>query len=129
MKKIAIAFGVLAVLVAAISYNIWNASQEPVTSTPGLFDIGKQKLHTQLEEARRLEADGEKRSWDSAPQLREMVKGHQQRIEKLAGNTQSAEIRAYDHESITRLEKRIADLAAREAAKAAEQVENKPAEN
>ena len=129
MKKLAIALGVLILLVAAISLNVWNASQEPVTSTPGQFEIGKQKLRAQLEEARRLEADGEKRAWNSEPQLRALIKGHQRRIEKLDGNTQAAEILAYDRESITRLEKRIADLAEQQASKAVEQVESKQPEN
>jgi hypothetical protein len=46
------------------------------------------------------------------------MQGHEQRIEKLKGNTAAGEIVAYDREAIDRLEKRIAQIAEQEAAKA-----------
>jgi polyhydroxyalkanoate synthesis regulator phasin len=110
MMKIAIVLGVLAVLVAAIGYNVWSANQEPVTSILDPLETGRKQLHSQLEEAKRVEAQVEKQGWDSAPQLRFLIEAHKQRIEKLAGNTQAREIVAYDKDSISRLEKRIADL-------------------
>ena len=110
MMKIAIALGVVAVLVVAIGYNVWSAHQETVTSAPDALETGRQQLHSQLDEAKRLEAQIEKQGWGSAPQLRFLIEAHKQRIEKLAGNTQAGEIVAYDKDSISRLEKRIADL-------------------
>lgn len=119
MKKItAIALGVFALLAFVMIYNVWHASQEPVTRTPGLLEVGRIKLHQQLEDAQKSEGEVEKRNWDSAAALRRIVAGHQQRMEELKGNTQADEILAYDRQSIERLEKRIADLAAQEAAKA-----------
>jgi hypothetical protein len=120
MKTVAIAVGALVLLGAAMSYNVWRASQEPVVRTPGLLETGRTKLHQQLEEAKRTEAQVEKQNWDSPPALRTLIAGHEQRIKKLKENTEAAEILAYDKESIQRLEKRIADLAAEAAAKAAE---------
>ena len=122
MKRIvAIAVGFLALLVAAMSYNVWRASQEPVTSTPGPLETGRMHLHAQLEDARKIESQAEKQGWDSPAALRELIKGHEQRIEKLAGNSQAAEIVAYDRESINRLEKRIGELAEQQAARAAQE--------
>jgi hypothetical protein len=125
MKKIAIVLGVLGLLVAAMSYNIWNASQQPVKGAPDALETGRQKLHSQLEDAKRTEAEAEKQDWNSATRLRDLINGHKQRIEKLTGNSQAVEIVAYDRESIARLERRIADLAAESAAKPVEQTENK----
>ena|ERR1700694_3612587 len=125
MKKLAIVLGVLAVLAAAMTYNIWNASQQPVKGAPDALETGRQKLHAQLDEAKRTEAEAEKQNWNSATRLRDLIQGHQQRMEKLKGNSQAGEIVAYDRESIARLEKRIADLAAEAAAKPAEQTESK----
>lgn len=119
MRIVAIALGLLALLVAAMSYNVWRASQEPVTSTPGPVETGRMHLHAQLEEARKVENQAEKQDWNSPAALRGLIKGHEQRIEKLAGNPEATEILAYDRESITRLEKRIAELAEHETAKAA----------
>jgi hypothetical protein len=82
-----------------------------------------------IEEAKGAEGAVERQAWGSAPRLQVLIKGHEQRIEKLSGNSQAGEILAYDHESIVRLQKRIADLAAEEAAKAAEQVEQTSAVN
>ncbi len=121
MKKFfAIAVAVLALLASAMIYNVWRGSQEPVTRTPGPLETGRIKLHQQLEEAQKTEAQAEKQNWDSAAVLRVLINGHQQRMEKLKGNTQAGEILAYDQSAIERLEKRIAELAAQEAAKAAE---------
>jgi hypothetical protein len=120
MKRIlVIAIGVLVLLATAMIYNVWRGNQEPVTRTPGPLEMGRTKLHQQLEEAQKAEAQAEQQSWDSAAALRRLIAGHQQRMEKLKGNTQAGEILAYDQQSVDRLEKRITDLAEQEAAKAA----------
>lgn len=121
MKKfVAVAVGILALLASAIIYNVWRGSQEPITRTPGPLETGRAKLHQQLDEAQKTEALVEKQDWDSAVALRRLINGHQQRIDKLKGNAEAGEIVAYDQASIERLEKRIAELAAQEAARAAE---------
>ncbi len=111
-KKIAIAFAVLVVLGIAIAYNVGRAGQEFITATPGALELGRQHLHTQLEQATQDEAQVEKQAWNSPAQLRVLIQAHQHRIEQLSGNSQAGEIVAYDRDAITRLEKRIAGLAA-----------------
>jgi hypothetical protein len=121
MRIVAIAIGVLALLLAAMSYIVWRAAEEPVTGTASPVEVGRVQLHAQLEEARKTETQAEKQAWNSGSTLRALVKGHEQRIQKLAGNPQAAEILAYDRDAVTRLNQRIAALAAQEAAKAAAQ--------
>jgi hypothetical protein len=118
MRIVAIASGILVLFAAAMTYNIWHASNDPVTSTPGPLETGRTKLHQQLEEAKKTEAQVEKEAWDSAPALRGLIKGHEQRTEKLKGNAEAAEILAYDQDSIQRLKQRIAEILAQQAAKA-----------
>ena len=121
MKRlVAVAVGVMALLASTMIYNVWRGSQEPVTRTPGPLETGRAQLRRQLDDAQKTEALVEKQNWDSAVALRRLIDGHQQRIDKLKGNTQAGEILAYDQAAIERLEKRIADLAAQEAARAAE---------
>lgn len=112
MKIFAIVLGVIALLVGVISYNVWRANHEPITSTPGAVDVGRQKLHAQLEQTKQTESQLEKENWNSIPQLRVLIKDHQDRITKLSGNKEAAEIVAYDHDSIARLEKRVTELEA-----------------
>ena len=108
MKRIvAIVFGVLVLLAAAMMLSVWRASQEPVAHTPGPLEIGRTELRAQLDEAKKVEAQAEQQDWDSPANLRAMVQGHEQRIEKLKGNSQAAEIVAYDRDAVARLEKRI----------------------
>ena len=116
MKIAAIVLGVLAVLVGAISYNIWRGEQ-PILSTPGLFEAGKMQLHQQLEEAQKIESEAEKQHWDSPSALRQLIKWHRQRIEKLTGNSQAGEILVYDQAAVDRLETRITALGVLEAAR------------
>lgn len=123
IKKIAIALGVLLVLAVVVSYNLWRATQDPVTTPPGPYELGKQHLHSQLEDAKRNELEAEKQNWNSAAQLRKLVQWHQQRMDKLTANKQADEIVAYDKDSIDRLNKRIADLDAQAAAKAQAEAE------
>jgi hypothetical protein len=120
-RMVAIGLGVLVLLAAAMMYNVWRASQEPVAHTPGPLETGRTQLHAQLEEAKKVEAQAERQDWDSPRDLRALVQGHEQRIEKLKDNTQAAEIVAYDRDAISRLEKRITELAEQQAAKAAAQ--------
>lgn len=118
MKKLAIVLAALAALVMFISYNVWRAAEEPVTSTPGPLEVGRAQLHAQLMDAEQREGAAEKQAWNSPDNLRALVKWHQDRIAKLTGNTQAGEILAYDRAAVDRLQKRIADLAAQQAAQA-----------
>lgn len=120
IKKIVLALVLLAALAVAISYNVWRADQEPVVSSPGPLELGRQHLHQQLLQAQQQEAQVEKQAWNSPAQLRFLIQAHQQRLAKLAGNSQAGEIVAYDQASIARLQKRIDDLAAQAAAQAAQ---------
>lgn len=115
-KKIAIALGVLALLAGAMIYNLERAVQEPVTKTPGPVDEGRAKLHAQLVDAKQQESQLEKQAWNSIAQLHQLIDWHQQRIDKLTGNSQAGEILAYDQDAIARLQKRITDLEAQYAA-------------
>jgi len=124
MKILVIVFGALALIAATISYNVWRALAEPVVTTPDAYELGRQQLHSQLEAARKREAQFEKDDWDSITLLRGVIAAHQQRIDKLSGNSQAAEILAYDHESITRLETRIAELEAKQRAYWAQKAED-----
>ena len=117
-RIIAIASGVLALLVIAMMVSVWHATQEPVTRTPGPLETGRAGLHAKLEEARKTEGQAEQQAWNSPAQLRALIQGHEQRIEKLKDNKEAAEIVAYDRDAVDRLEKRIANLAEQEAARA-----------
>ena len=121
MKKLAIAVAALIVLIAFAGWNVWHAVYEPVSSTPSLVDQGQQQLHAQLEQAKTREAEIEKQDWDTITLLRELIQAHQHRIDQLKDNSQAGEIVAHDREAIARIEKRIADLQAQQAAQAAAQ--------
>src|ERR1700738_2184569 len=116
MKLFLLVLGILVLLAAVIGYNVWRAVAEPVVATPGPYGVGRQQLHAQLESAKQREAQFEKEDWDSITLLRGIIAAHQQRIDKLTGNGQAAEILAYDHDSITRIQNRIAELEARQRA-------------
>jgi hypothetical protein len=119
MKRfVAIGIGVVVLLAIGMVYSVWRASQEPVTRTPGALETGRMQLHAQLEQAKATEGAAEKQHWNSPGQLRALIESHQQRLEKLKYNKEAAEIVAYDRDAIDRLEKRIAQLAEEEAAKA-----------
>jgi len=118
MKKLAFVLVALVALMMVISYNVWRAAEEPVTSTPGPLEVGRAQLHAQLVDAEQHEGAAEKQAWNSPDTLRALIKWHQDRIAKLTGNSQAAEILAYDQAAIDRLQKRIADLAAQQAAEA-----------
>ncbi|UWZ83910.1 hypothetical protein [Occallatibacter riparius] len=121
MKKFAIAFAALLVLIAFAGWNVWHAVYEPVTSKPSLVEEGRQQLHVQLEQAKTREAEIEKQDWDTVSLLRGLIEAHQHRIDQLKDNGQAGEIVAHDREAIARIEKRIADLQAQQAAQAAAQ--------
>lgn len=116
MKKFAIVLAALVVLILVISYNVWRAAEEPVTTTPGPLEVGRAQLHAQLIDAEQHEGAAEKQAWNSPDKLRTLLKWHQDRIAKLTGNTQAGEILAYDRAAVDRLQKRLADLAAQQAA-------------
>lgn len=115
MRKLAIALCALVVLVIVFSYNVWRATEEPVISQPTLVQIGREQLHSQLVAAEERESTIERQDWKSADKLRVLVKAHEDRIQKLTGNAQANEILAYDHASVDRLQKRIAELEAQQA--------------
>lgn len=119
-KAIAIAFGVLVVLMGAMIYNVERAMHAPVTVPPSPVEIGQMQLHSQLQQVKQNEIQIEKQNWDSAAQLRILLKAHQHRIEELTGNHAAGEILTYDNDSVARIEKRIAELDALEAQQAAE---------
>ena len=119
MKRIfLISFGVVFLLAIAMMYSVWRGSQEPVTHTPGPLENGRTQLYSQLEQAKKTEGQAEQQNWNSPERLRGLIDGHQQRVEKLKDNKEAAEIVAYDRAAIDRLEKRIAQIAEAEAAKA-----------
>jgi hypothetical protein len=121
MKKIfAIVLGLLALFAGAMMYGVWRESLEPVTSPPGPLETGRAQLHAQLDDARKVETQLEKQGWNSSTELRQMIQGHEQRIEKLKDNPEAKEILAYDRGAVDRLQKRIADLAEQQAAAAKE---------
>lgn len=115
MRKVAIALGVLVVLLIVGSYNVWRATEEPVISKPTLVQLGRAQLHSQLVAAEERESKIEKQDWNSPDKLRALIKAHQDRMQKLLGNPQAIEILAYDRAAVDRLQKRIADLEAQPA--------------
>lgn len=108
----------MALLVVAMMVSVWHASQEPVTRTPGPLETGRAQLNTKLAEAKKTEGQAEQQAWNSAAQLRALIQGHEQRIEELKDNKEAADIVAYDRDAVDRLEKRIAQIAEEQAAKA-----------
>ncbi|HEY2861378.1 MAG TPA: hypothetical protein VGJ21_23410 [Terracidiphilus sp.] len=121
MKKLLLAAAVLILLAGIASYNVWHATQDAVVTSPSPLDIGRQQLHVQLEKSARRETEIEKLDWDSITLLRDLVKVHQQRIDKLSANSQAGEILAHDRAAIARIQARIDNLIAQEAAKSQQQ--------
>ena len=119
MKRIAvISLGVLLLLAVAMIVNVWHGARDPLTHTPGPLETGRAQLHAQLEAAKTTESQAEQRSWNSPAELRVLIQGHQQRIEELKDNKEAAEILSYDRDAVDRLEKRVAQIAEEQAAKA-----------
>jgi hypothetical protein len=121
MKKIAIAFAALLLLIGFASWNVWHAVYEPVITQPSLVDLGRQQLHAQLEQSKTRESEIEQQDWASIPLLRGLIEAHQHRIDQLKDNSQAGEILAHDRDAIARIEKRIADLQTQQAQQAAQQ--------
>lgn len=117
-RIVAISIGAVVLFAVAMLVSVWRESQAPVTHTPGALETGRAQLHAQLEDARKTEAAAEQQQWNAPDQLRAFIQGHEQRIAKLKDNQEAAEIVAYDRESIERLQKRIAQIAEEEAARA-----------
>jgi hypothetical protein len=116
MKKIAIIIGsVFLLLAATLIYNVWRAGMTPLIAPPGLLEIGRQQLHDQLDQSKKRESEIEQQDWNSITLLRALIKAHQERIDKLTGNSQAEEIVAWDKESIARIQARIADLIAKQS--------------
>ena len=102
-------------------YGVWRESQESVSSPPGPLETGRAQLHGQLDDAKKIETQVEQQAWNSSADLRRLIQGHEQRIEKLKDNPEAKEILAYDHDAVDRLQNRIAELAEQQAARAADQ--------
>jgi hypothetical protein len=117
-RIILISTAVAALLAVAMMVTVWHASQEPVAHTPGPLETGRAQLHGKLAEAKKTEGQAEQQAWNSPAQLRALIQGHEQRIEKLKDNKEAADIVAYDRDAVDRLEKRIAQIAEEQAAKA-----------
>lgn len=117
-RVLLIGVGVAALLAFALTYSVWRESTEPVAGTPGPLATGRMQLHAQLEEAKKIEGDAERQAWNSPAQLRALIQGHEQRIDQLKDDKEASEIVGYDREAVDRLEKRIAQIAEEEAAKA-----------
>ncbi|KAA6460882.1 hypothetical protein DYQ86_11390 [Acidobacteria bacterium AB60] len=125
MKLLLLVLGLFVLLAAVIiSYNVWHAFSEPLVARPGPYELGRQHLHDQLEAARKREAEFERQDWDSVTLLRGLIASHQQRIDRLTGNKEAAEIIAYDRDAITRIQARIADLEAKQREQPAERLSN-----
>lgn len=119
MRRIAaIAAGVLLLLAVAMIVNVWHGARDPVTRAPGPLETARAQLHGQLDAAKKAESQAEQQAWNSPTQLRILIQGHEQRIDRLKDNKEAAEIVAYDQEAVDRLEKRIAQMAQEQAAKA-----------
>ena len=112
MKKLAAAIALFAAVVAGIVINLSRASQEPLVTTPDPLQVARQQLHEQLVQSVQREAEIEKQDWNSIVLLRELINAHQERMAKLTGNPEAAEIIAHDRDAISRLEKRIEELVA-----------------
>ena len=126
MKKVVLGLGVLvAFLFGVVAYNVWRAETAPVVKTPGIVEQGREELHAKLLAQEQREAQIEKLYWDSPEKLRLLIKSHQDRIDQLKGNDAGAEVVAHDRDAIARLEKRITDIEAEQAAqeKAAEEAQ------
>lgn len=126
MKIFAITLGLLALVAAAVGFNVWRALAEPLVATPGPYELGRQQLHAQLETAKKREAQFEQQDWEYVSLLHSLVNSHQERLDKLKDNAQAAEIVAYDRESITRIEGRIAELEAKQRAQWAQKQDAAP---
>jgi hypothetical protein len=106
---------------------VLRATQQPVSAGPDAVEAGRQKLHAELAASEQREAEIEKQDWDSIPLLRDVIEAHQQRMGKLAANSQAGEIVAHDRDAIARLEKRIQELAEQQSQKPLEPTSPAPA--
>jgi len=126
MKTVVMGLGALvALFVGIMAYNVWRGETTPVVKTPGIVEQGREELHAKLLAQEQREAQIEKLYWDSPEKLRLLIKSHQDRIDQLKGNDAGAEVVAHDRDAIARLEKRITDIEAEQAAqeKAAEEAQ------
>lgn len=128
MKLLLFVLGFLVLLAAVISYNVWRAFSVPVVVQPGAYELGHQHLHDQLEAAKKREAQFEQQDWNSMTLLHNLILAHQQRIDKLAGNKEAAEILAYDHDAMIRIQARINELDAKQRQEWLEKQQAAPAQ-
>ena len=117
MRTLALIVLALAAIAGVIAWTVWRADTVPVTSPPSAVQQGQQQLQAQLQETIRHESEIEKQAWGSIDQLVKLIHWHQQRIDRLTGNSQATEVLAYDRDSIVRIQSRINELAAEEKAR------------
>jgi len=117
MRIVALTLLALVALAGVIAWTVWRADTVPVTAPLSTVQQGQQQLHAQLDETIHHEVEVERNIWNSMDQLVKLIQWHQRRIDRLSGNSQAAEILAYDRDSITRIQTRINQLAAQEKAK------------
>ena len=110
-------------LTATIAWTVWYAENHAPSAALGPFEQSTAALHTQLAQSAQREAEIEKLYWNQPEKLQVLIQSHQQRIDKLTGNTASAEIVAHDQEAIARLEQRIAAIEAERVAQAQAEAE------
>lgn len=104
-----------------LAWNIWYAQSHTPSAEPGAVERGRQALAAQLADSVKREAEIEKLYWNQPEKLEVLLQSHQQRQEKLEGNTAAGELLAHDKQAIERLQQRIAAIqAAREAQAEAE---------
>ena len=117
MRIIALILLALATIAGVIAWTVYRADTAPVTAPPSAVQQGQQQLHSQLQETIQHESEVEKQAWNSTDQLVKLIHWHQQRIDRLDGNSQAADVLIYDRDSITRIQARINELAVEEKAK------------
>jgi hypothetical protein len=113
----------LVALAGVIAWTVWRADTVAITAPLSAVQDGQQQLHAQLQQTIQHETQVEKNVWNSMDQLVKLIHWHQNRIDRLSGNSQAAEILEYDRDCITRIQARINQLDAQEKAKEAEETE------
>jgi septal ring factor EnvC (AmiA/AmiB activator) len=119
IKKISIALAIPLILLIIMICQVWRAETAPIYKTPGALETGRTQIHAQLLQIEQKEAQFEKQYWNSIDDLHALISSHEQRIAQLSSNKEAGEIVAHDQQAIARLEKRITDIEAQNAARAA----------
>jgi hypothetical protein len=117
----------LAVTAAAgattLAWNIWYAENHTPWTPPDAVEQGRLALAAQLSDSVKREAEIEKIYWDQPGKLEILIAAHQQREDKLAGNSAAYAIVAHDKDAIEKLRQRIAAIEATREAQAEAEAE------